>query len=375
MEQEIADAVVIGAGPNGLVAANPLADAGWDVLVLEANDEVGGAVRTAEVTAPGFCNDLFSAFYPLAAASPVIRGLSWSEHGLRWRHAPAVLAHPLDDGRCAVLPPRPDVTAAPGRVPPGRRRRVAASCSRSGSGSATRCSTRCSPRSRRCAPGAGSLARSEVAGTLGPARLAVLPVRRLGRSGSAATGRPLLLTGNALHADVPPDAAGSGVFGWLLAMLGQDVGFPVPEGGAGQLAEALAGAGAGRRGRNAHRDARSSRVVVGTAGRSGCARPDGTRSRARRAVLADVAAPALPRTWSASSTCRAGCARDLDRFQWDHADVQGELGARRPGAVDAPRARAAPAPCTSASTSTAWPLRPRTCRWGRRRTSSCCSAR
>ena len=66
------DAIVVGAGPNGLVAANRLADAGWSVLVLEANDDFGGAVRTAEVTAPGFRNDLFSAFYPLTAASPVI---------------------------------------------------------------------------------------------------------------------------------------------------------------------------------------------------------------------------------------------------------------------------------------------------------------
>ena len=69
------DAIVVGAGPNGLVAANALADAGWDVIVLEAQAEVGGAVRSSEVTAPGFTNDLFSAFYPLAAASPLIRDL------------------------------------------------------------------------------------------------------------------------------------------------------------------------------------------------------------------------------------------------------------------------------------------------------------
>src|SRR5437763_10171046 len=98
-----ADAIVIGAGPNGLVAANLLADAGWSVLVLEANDEPGGAVRTAEVTAPGFRNDIFSAFYPFGAASPVLRSLGLDRHGLRWVHAPAVLAHPTPDGPAAVL--------------------------------------------------------------------------------------------------------------------------------------------------------------------------------------------------------------------------------------------------------------------------------
>jgi len=67
------DAVVVGAGPNGLVAANALADAGWDVVLVEAQNEVGGAVRSAESVEPGFVTDLFSAFYPLAAASPVVR--------------------------------------------------------------------------------------------------------------------------------------------------------------------------------------------------------------------------------------------------------------------------------------------------------------
>ena len=82
------DAVVIGSGPNGLVAANALVDAGWDVLVLEAQDTIGGAVRSAEVTAPGYSTDLFSAFYPLAAASPVIKNLDLDQHGLRWVRAP-----------------------------------------------------------------------------------------------------------------------------------------------------------------------------------------------------------------------------------------------------------------------------------------------
>ena len=109
---EDCDAIVIGAGPNGLVAANALADAGWHVLVLEAQPETGGAVRSAAVTAPGFISDLFSAFFPLAAASPVIRELDLHHHGLEWVQAPAVLAHQLQDGRTAVLHRDATATAA-----------------------------------------------------------------------------------------------------------------------------------------------------------------------------------------------------------------------------------------------------------------------
>ena len=98
MPQETYDAVVIGAGPNGLVAANRLLDAGWSVLVLEAQPDVGGAVRSDSELHPDFVHDTFSAFYPLAAASPSLQAFL-EEHGLEWRHAPAVLGHPRPDGR------------------------------------------------------------------------------------------------------------------------------------------------------------------------------------------------------------------------------------------------------------------------------------
>src|SRR5436305_14344031 len=96
----VPDAVVVGAGHNGLVAANVLADAGWSVLVLEAEDEPGGSVRSAELIEPGFVHDRFSGFYPLGAASPVFRALGLD---IPWRHAPLVLANPSAGGACPVI--------------------------------------------------------------------------------------------------------------------------------------------------------------------------------------------------------------------------------------------------------------------------------
>src|SRR5437867_9235678 len=99
----VPDAIVIGAGPNGLVAANMLADRGWSVAVFEAQAHPGGAVRSAELLEPGYVNDLFSSFYPLAAASPVFTALGLDDYGLRWRRSPLVLAHPAGDGSCSAL--------------------------------------------------------------------------------------------------------------------------------------------------------------------------------------------------------------------------------------------------------------------------------
>src|SRR3954453_18453572 len=80
-----------------------LADAGWDVLVLEAEPEPGGAVRSGELTAPGFVHDRFSSFYPLAAASPIVRGLPLEDHGLVLRRHPNPVAHPARDGSVAYV--------------------------------------------------------------------------------------------------------------------------------------------------------------------------------------------------------------------------------------------------------------------------------
>jgi phytoene dehydrogenase-like protein len=97
------DAVVIGSGPNGLAAAIALAQAGRSVLVLEAEQTIGGGTRTAELTLPGFLHDICSAIHPLAVTSPFFRALPLAEYGLGWIYPPASVAHPLDNGTAAVI--------------------------------------------------------------------------------------------------------------------------------------------------------------------------------------------------------------------------------------------------------------------------------
>ncbi len=97
------DAVVVGAGPNGLAAAITLARAGCSVAVIEAAATVGGGVRTAELTRPGFRHDVCSAIHPLAVGSPFFRALPLAAHGVEFVARPSPLAHPLNDGRVVML--------------------------------------------------------------------------------------------------------------------------------------------------------------------------------------------------------------------------------------------------------------------------------
>jgi phytoene dehydrogenase-like protein len=97
------DAVIIGAGPNGLAAAIRLAQSGRSVLVLEAKDTIGGGARTAELTLPGFQHDMCSAIHPLGKASPFLRSLPLEECGVKWIQPDAALAHPMDDGTAVII--------------------------------------------------------------------------------------------------------------------------------------------------------------------------------------------------------------------------------------------------------------------------------
>ena len=97
------DAIVVGAGPNGLAAAIELARSGRSVTVYEANETIGGGCRSAELTLPGFVHDVCSAFHPMGAASPFMRSLDLAREGLDWIDPGAPLAHPLDDGTAVIL--------------------------------------------------------------------------------------------------------------------------------------------------------------------------------------------------------------------------------------------------------------------------------
>ncbi|MFI0713515.1 phytoene desaturase family protein [Streptomyces inhibens] len=312
------DAVVIGAGPNGLVAANLLADAGWTVEVLEEQNEPGGAVRSDRGVHPDYINDLFSSFYPLAAASPVLSALRLYEQGLVWSHAPRVLAHPLTDGRCALLERDTAGTAAGleafGAGDGAAWQALCGVWDRVGSDLVDAMFTPFPPLRAM----ARLAARLRGAGGLRLARTMLLPVRRLGDEEFRGEAGRLLLAGNALHADLAPEAAGSGGFGWLMSMLGQTYGFPVPAGGAQSLTAALV-----RRLQRSGGVLRCGERAVGIVVRSGRAvavrTAIGETVPARRAVLADVSVPALYGRLVDSRYLPGPLLADLRRFQWDFA--------------------------------------------------------
>ncbi|MFF0549718.1 phytoene desaturase family protein [Streptomyces sp. NPDC004311] len=334
------DAVVIGAGPNGLVAANLLVDAGWSVEVLEAQEKPGGAVRSDRGVHPAYVSDLFSAFYPLAAASPILARLDLAAEGLRWSHAPSVLAHPLPDGRCAVLERRVEDTCA------GLAGFAAADAdawlemyrtwNRLGPDIVRALFTPFPP----IRPGLRLAAQLRASGGLRLARKLALPVRRLGEEEFTGQGGRLLLAGNALHADLAPEAAGSGGFGWLMSMLGQSHGFPVPVGGAGALTSALVSR-LRRRGGVLRCGERVAAVVLRSGTATGVRTGSGETIGAHRAVLADTSAQALYRELVGEEHLPSRLVRDLERFQWDFATFKvdwaltGPVPWMAPGAADA----------------------------------------
>lgn len=221
------DAIVVGSGPNGLAAAIELARAGRSVLVREAQPTLGGGLRSAELTLPGFVHDVCSAVHPLAVTTPFFRSLPLHEHGLRWIEPPVQLAHPFDAGPPALLErsiPDTGVTIGPD------------------------------------AEAWASLMEpivehwdEIVEGALAPIHLPRHPIV-LGRFGLAALRSAAslarrrfagdraraLFAGIAGHATVPLIGVASASFGLVLGAAAHRGGWPIPAGGSQRIADALA---------------------------------------------------------------------------------------------------------------------------------------
>jgi phytoene dehydrogenase-like protein len=217
-------AVVIGSGPNGLAAAITMARAGWEVTVHEAEETVGGGVRSDELTLPGFVHDVCSAIHPLGRDSPFFRDL---ELPVEWIQPPAAAAHPLDDGTAAITERSLLETAA--RLGEDRAAYV-----------------------RLLHPVVDDwrgLERS-ILGPHPPTPEALLSARKIIRNGLSSTTSlasrfrtrkaRALLAGHAAHSMLPLEQRPSGGVGLILAATAHAYGWGFPRGGSQRLADALA---------------------------------------------------------------------------------------------------------------------------------------
>ena len=222
------DAVVVGSGPNGLAAAVELARNGQRVAVLEGRSTIGGGMRSAEITLPGFVHDLGSAIHPLGYASPFFRTLPLEEHGLEWVHPDAPLAHPLDGGVAAVLERSIGATAAGMGPDAAAYRRLMEPISADAS------------RIADFFVGKPSLLRHPLALASSGRKSLLADAESLADSvfeGEKAKG---LFAGNAAHSFLSMDQPPSAMFGLMLGALGHAYGWPFPKGGSQSLANALA---------------------------------------------------------------------------------------------------------------------------------------
>ncbi len=220
------EVIVVGSGPNGISAAIRMAQAGKSVLLLEGSDTLGGGVRSAELTLPGFIHDICSSVYPLGVGSPFFRTLSLEKHGVEWVFPPAGLAHPFDDGSAAALYLSVEETAATLGTDSKNYRRLM----------------------ERFLPHWKELLQDALA----PPRLPQHPflfakfgMRAIRSAMSFAQAQfqtdhaQTFFAGLAAHALIPLDYLSTAGVGIMLALLGHAVGWPFARGGSQQLTNAL----------------------------------------------------------------------------------------------------------------------------------------
>jgi phytoene dehydrogenase-like protein len=301
------DALVIGSGPNGLVAAATLARRGWSVLVLEAQNRPGGAVYSVQSTLPGYWHDVGAAFFPFGSTSPAFRELDLVGAGVIWKHGRRDSCHPAPDNTCASISRDLDLACASFGVDGAAWRKLS--------------------EWQRARPERFSeTLLATLPGILPALRLGPRGLWRLAQAGLSSAGgfsrrrfqteaARRVIPGLALHADFGPDDFGGASMGVVLALLAGSAGFPVPVGGAKSITEALLA-----RLREAGGDLRlSSEVVeIKVSGKRGTAvkTANGEEFEARRAILADVGAPALYRRLLPESSIPAWVRSSMRRFRY-----------------------------------------------------------
>jgi len=281
----IYDAVIVGAGPNGLAAAITLARAGKSVLVLEAKETIGGGTRSAELTLPGFVHDICSALHPLGVASPFFRDLPLAHYGLEWVFPPASLAHPLDDDTAVLVEGSVDATAANLGPDAARYRRLMGPLVAGWQGL--------------------------LGDLLGPLRIprhpmvmarfglaALLPAATLARLAFRGDRARAVFAGMASHAMMPLSTPATAAFGLVLGLVAHAVGWPIARGGSQRIADAL----------GAHLRSLRGEIVTGHPVRSRADLPDA------RAILFDTSPRQLVQV--VGKELPAGYRQALSRFRY-----------------------------------------------------------
>jgi phytoene dehydrogenase-like protein len=221
------DAVVVGGGPNGLAAAITIAQAGRSVALFEANETIGGGVRSAALTLPDFVHDSCSSVYPLAIGSPFFRSLPLDQYGLEWIQPPASLAHPFDDGSAVIVERSIDKTADALGPDKSAYQNLFEPLVQQWNGlDIDILSPPHWPR--------------QPINYLRFGLKALQPARRFAETRFGTSQARALFAGLAAHAMIPLEFFASASFGLVLGVAAHAVGWPIVRGGAQKLADALA---------------------------------------------------------------------------------------------------------------------------------------